>query len=272
MDTVMGERGGPQFVPRPSDWRPGGVAPWLDPARVGRSMASDPHVSSDRIVRTVPSGSSLPLLTVQSVRSALAVAPDARSTTRFDGDGRASAVLATIYDDTGPSGLVEAHVVLTRRAHHLRQHSGEVSFPGGRQDPGETLWQTALREAHEEVGLDPSVPREIGRLDHLRTVTSESFIVPFVAALDHRPELVAHPGEVDEVLRVPISELLLPEVFREEIWRFGDQERPMWFFDLVGDTIWGATASMLHNLLALVTGTFDPSDRPSPWDPRRIPR
>jgi hypothetical protein len=103
-------------------------------------------------------------------------------------------------------------------------------------------------------------------------VTSESFIVPFVAALDLRPELVAHPGEVDEVLHVPISELLLPEVFREEIWRFGDQERPMWFFDLVGDTVWGATASMLHNLLALITGTFDPSDRPSPWDPRGISR
>ena len=64
---------------------------------------------------------------------------------------RASAVLAPLYEVDG-----EAHVVLTRRAQHLRTHRGEVSFPGGGEEPGESLWQTALREAEEEVALDPA--------------------------------------------------------------------------------------------------------------------
>ena len=158
-------------------------------------------------------------------------------------------------------------MVLTRRAQHLRSHRGEVSFPGGRQEPGETHWETALREAREEIALDPSEVRAIGQLDHLRTVTSESFIVPFVAELPGRPELVADPGEVEKVLHVPLAELLLDGVFHEELWSIGGQQRPIFFFDLVGDTIWGATAAMLRNLLAIVTGTFDPSDRPTPWGP-----
>lgn len=178
-------------------------------------------------------------------------------------------MLAALYDDStdqdGPDRL--AHVVLTRRAQHLRSHRGEVSFPGGTQEPGESFWETAVREAHEEVALDPALVTPIGELDHLRTVTSESFIVPLVAELPHRPELRAHPGEVERVLHVPLSELLAEEVFHEEVWSIGGQERAIYFFDIVGDTIWGATAAMLRNLLALVTGTFDPSDRQSPWGP-----
>lgn len=257
----MSQRGGAQIVPRPPTWREGGPAPWHDPARLDSTRRSASHaVSSTEDARTSPL-----IVTVDDVRSALALAPDARPSERFADDGRASAVLALLYDALGPHDAIEAHVVLTRRARHLRQHSGEISFPGGRQDPGETLWDTAVREALEEIALDPAAPQPIGQLDHLRTVTSESFIVPFVATVEGRPDLRPHPGEVDAVLHVPLSELLSPEVFREEIWRFGEQERPMWFFELLGDTVWGATASMLRNLLALVTGTFDPADRPPPW-------
>jgi len=157
--------------------------------------------------------------------------------------------------------------VLTRRAQHLRSHRGEVSFPGGAQEPGEDFWTTAVREAFEEVALDPALPTPIGELDHLRTVTSQSFIVPLVAELPGRPELVAHPGEVEQILHVSLAELLLPEVFHEEIWTIGGQQRPIFFFEIEGDTIWGATAAMLRNLLAIVTGTFDPGDRPTPWGP-----
>ena len=97
--------------------------------------------------------------------------------------GRASAVLAALYDEDG-----EAHVVLTRRAWHLRSHRGEVSFPGGGRDPGEDLADTARREAWEEVQLDPSSIEMVGELDHLSTFTSRSWIVPFVAVLPGRPE------------------------------------------------------------------------------------
>ena len=96
----------------------------------------------------------------------------------------------------------------------------------------------------------------VGELDHLSTITSGSFIVPYVGIVPGRPDLRPDAAEVDAVLHVPLSELLLPEVFREEMWLLGSLERPIVFFDLVGDTIWGATASMLRQLLGLITGTL----------------
>lgn len=239
-------RGGRQVIPRPASIRPGRPAPWAD-------LPAD---------RRRPD--------VAAVRAALAAAPPPRPTDREDAGVRASAVLAALYDQDG-----EAHVILTRRAQHLRSHRGEVSFPGGGQDPGEDLWRTALREAEEEVALDPAAVTRLGELDHLRTVTSTSYIVPYVAELAGRPELVPAPEEVELVLHVPLSELLADGVFREERWGIAPMDRPIWFFEIVGDTIWGATAAMLRNLLALVTGTYDPADHPTPWstppDPVRRP-
>ena len=80
-------------------------------------------------------------------------------------------------DDAGNAG-----VLLTRRSTALRNHAGEISFPGGRIDPGETEVAAALREANEEVGLDPAAVEVIGELDHLATVVSRSHIVPVIAA------------------------------------------------------------------------------------------
>ncbi len=164
---------------------------------------------------------------------------------------RPSAVLVPLYDHEG-----EAWVVLTRRAAHMRSHSGEVSFPGGGQEPGDVdLVATALREAYEETSLDRESVEIIGELDHLATVTSRSFIVPFVGVVPGRPRLTPHAEEVEAILHVPLSELLLEGVFREERWGFGAVQRPIVFFELVGDTVWGATAAMLRQLLGLVTGT-----------------
>ena len=101
--------------------------------------------------------------------------------------------------------------MLTRRAAHLRSHSGEVSFPGGGIEPGDAdLRATALREAWEETALDPASVEIIGELDHLSTITSGSFIVPYVGVLPGRPELQPSAGEVDAVLHVPLAELLAP--------------------------------------------------------------
>ena len=146
-------------------------------------------------------------------------------------------------------------VVLTRRAQHLRSHRGEVSFPGGGQDHGEELLATALREAREETAMDTSHIEIIGELDHLETVMSRSYIVPFVGALAGRPVLEASPDEVELILRVPLDDLLADGVFREERWGLPPLDRPLMFFEIVGDTIWGATAAMLRNLLAVATGT-----------------
>jgi 8-oxo-dGTP pyrophosphatase MutT (NUDIX family) len=162
----------------------------------------------------------------------------------------ASAVLVPLFD--GPGGM---QVVLTRRAWGLRTHRGEVSFPGGRCDPGESFAEAALREAWEEIALDPSSVELLGELDHLTTVTRRAYIVPVLGLLPGRPELRPNPGEVDEALLVPLAELLHPEVFREERWGSEELHRPVYFFELVGDTVWGATAAMLRQLLAVLTDT-----------------
>jgi hypothetical protein len=84
-----------------------------------------------------------------------------------------------------------------------------------------------------------------------------------VAVLPGRPDaLVASPHEVEAILHVPVSELLLDEVFREELWPIGELYRPITFFELEGDTVWGATAAMLRQLLAIATGTDDGSLEP----------
>ena len=104
-------------------------------------------------------------------------------------DARHSAVLIVLSE--GPLG---AEVLLTRRSMQMRSHRGEISFPGGRCDPGETPVETALREAEEEVGLDMGRPTVVGELEHLSTIVSRSYIVPVVATLDERLELEPRHG------------------------------------------------------------------------------
>ena len=177
-------------------------------------------------------------------------------------DGAApSAVLVPLFEDGG------LHVVLTRRAWGLRTHRGEVSFPGGRVEAGESTHDAALREAFEEVALEPSSVELAGELDHLTTVTRRAYIVPVLGLLGGRPQLTPNPGEVDEVLIVALAELLAPEVFREERWGTEEVHRPVYFFELVGDTVWGATAALLRQLLTLLLG-IDPGS-PTDLDPAR---
>lgn len=167
-----------------------------------------------------------------------------------------SAVLVLLYEHQR-----EPWVVLTRRSWHLRHHAGEVSFPGGRREPSDAdLWATALREATEEIGLDPDSVTRIGRLDSFVTVGSRSLVCPYVATVDAVPELVADPVEVEQVLHVPLSELTDSEAWREEIWVLDAAlggERTMTFFELPGDTVWGATAAVLRRLLSVATVGVD---------------
>jgi 8-oxo-dGTP pyrophosphatase MutT (NUDIX family) len=227
-------RGGYQEIPRPPGTQEGRPAPWRDVPRPDRTPALDRLL--DRLASFGP-----PIIHPTGM-------PD-------QGPTRQSAVLAPLYEDadTGPT------VVLTRRADHLRSHRGEVAFPGGRAEPGDVdLAATALREAHEEMALDPTAVRLVGRLDGLQTYSSRSEIHAFVGVLEHRPDLVPEAGEVDAILHVPLAELVEDGVYREERWSFGGMgDRPMHFFELVGDTVWGATARMLRQLL-LIALDLDP--------------
>lgn len=229
MVAIPEGRGGPQKIPRPPGTRIGAPAPWAD-------LAPDERRPSIGVVRDV-----------------LAEAPDPNpAPAELLGSARASAVLAPLYEhpDHGPT------LVFTRRAWHLRSHAGEVSFPGGgAEDDDRTLWDTALRESQEEVGLAPETVEFLGEIDHLQTVTSRSFIVPFVGLLDGPPTLRANPNEVDSILHVPVAELLDPAIYRQERWGVPGLNRPIHFFELVGDTLWGATAAMLVDLLSRITGT-----------------
>lgn len=155
----------------------------------------------------------------------------------------------------------EPMVLLTRRSPALRSHTHEVSFPGGRHDDDDRdLVTTALREAEEEVALAPASVRVVGELDRFVTGGSGSMVHPFVARLDAPPQgLTPNPGEVEAILEVPLRELLLNEVWREELWsRDGGTAWPVTFFELVGDTVWGATGNMLRQLLTLATDPGDP--------------
>jgi hypothetical protein len=92
-----------------------------------------------------------------------------------------------------------------------------------------------------------------GELDHLATVASRFVLAPFVGVLAERPALTPNPDEVDRAFDVALAELLDDDVFREERWMILGEERPVFFFELVGDTVWGATARILYQLLALLT-------------------
>ena len=225
-------RGGPQLIPRPASFRPGPGAPW---SRAGAAMPA--HV------------------VVADVRAALArrgptpeLPHEVPGVTLPGTARRPAAVLCALFDEDH-----QCNVVLTRRSSRLRSHTHQVSFPGGRIDRGETAVEAALREAHEEVGLDPATVDVFGQLSSLSTFANPAPITPFVAELPGRPLLRPNPAEVERAFTVPLIELTHPDVYSEELWRFPDgSEQPMSFFELVGDTVWGATARMLRELLDLV--------------------
>ena len=156
-----------------------------------------------------------------------------------------SAVLVPIYLDPVDA---RPHAVFTKRRDDMRRHAGEISFPGGRRDDGDRdLIHTALREAHEEIGLDPSAVQVIGALQPTSTFVTSYSIYPFVGLIDPGAQWTLQAQEVDSVLEFSIAdvhagqgrELLVRRgmPFRTDVYRVGDH------------TIWGATARIVADLL-----------------------
>jgi 8-oxo-dGTP pyrophosphatase MutT (NUDIX family) len=140
------------------------------------------------------------------------------------------------------------HVVLTRRRADLRRHAGEISFPGGRQDPGDAdLSATALREAHEEIGLAPDGVELLGELPPIATFATNYLIHPFVGLIEPGQRWQISPREVDVVLELPLGDLEASRT-RTEIERRGITFETDAFV-LDGNLIWGATFRILADLL-----------------------
>ena len=154
-----------------------------------------------------------------------------------------SAVLAPLYVD--PAG--DLHAVFTKRRDDLRRHAGEISFPGGRQDPGETLLETALREAHEEIGLPPEAVDVLGALEPTPTLVTNYAIYPFVGLIEPGFEWVIGETEVAEVLELRIGDLRAAYGERRLVRKGIPFRTPT--YEVGGHLIWGATGRVLQDLL-----------------------
>ncbi len=189
----------------------------------------------------------MPLLAVADVRRVLApFSIGGEIDPLFDG-ARVSAVLVALSD--GPQG---AEVLLTKRSMSVGTHQGQISFPGGRVDDGETIVQAAVREAYEEVGLDSALPQPFSELSHLNTRVSMSYIVPIVAEVPHGLDLEPQTAEVDRVFWVPLVDFEVPGVHRSELWYEGETPREVHFYDVADENVWGVTGAMLYELLGIL--------------------
>ena len=163
---------------------------------------------------------------------------------------RHAAALLLLYPGDGDWWLP-----LTVRASTLPHHTGQVSLPGGRLNAGETIEQAALREAHEEVGLPPSAVAVLGQLTPLPIPVSGHLLHPVVGVAASRPRFTIAEGEVDRLLETRLSHLREPSTVR---WQERIRERPpggimqVPYFDVEGAQVWGATAMVLAELLAVL--------------------
>ena len=153
-----------------------------------------------------------------------------------------AAVLVPVVDRPEPT------IIFTERLKTMRKHPGQISFPGGRIDPGDSdAVSAALREAEEEIGLPPGEVEVIGTADPYRTITGFE-ITPVIGVLPPGLELAPHPGEVASMFEAPLAWLLDPRrhVVRTVEWQ--GRERCYYEIEWHGRRIWGATAAMIVNL------------------------
>jgi 8-oxo-dGTP pyrophosphatase MutT (NUDIX family) len=160
---------------------------------------------------------------------------------------RKAGVLILLYPKAG-----RLRLLLTRRTERVNQHRGQISLPGGEQHHGESIEATALRETTEELGVDLGAVRVLGRLTPLYIPPSNFCIYPIVAHI--APPLGFRPqaDEVAEVIEPPVDHLCDPACVRRETWFYGGQDHEVPFYEYEGHKIWGATAMVLAEFLALL--------------------
>ena len=166
---------------------------------------------------------------------------------------RPAAVLIPIYKKD-----CEYHVLLTKRTEELEYHKGQICFPGGsHHDKDGSLKDTALREAYEEVGIQPEDVEILGELDSMGTLTSNFLITPFVGAIPYPYEFTVSRHEIDELVEVPLSALADDSNYWEEIRSAEGVTGKASFFRYKDKVIWGATARILKQLVDLAFNKTD---------------
>jgi 8-oxo-dGTP pyrophosphatase MutT (NUDIX family) len=181
------------------------------------------------------------------LRMATAPRPGHRAYFEVEGTCLKAGVLVLLYERDG-----ELRLLLTRRTELVLHHRGQISFPGGEQHPGESLEATALREAAEELGLDLGPVRVLGKLTPLFIPPSNYCIYPTVAFLPGAPDFKPQPDEVAEVIEVPVGHLAAPGNLLLETWTIGSRTVNVPYYAYSACKIWGATAMVLAEFLALL--------------------
>jgi 8-oxo-dGTP pyrophosphatase MutT (NUDIX family) len=159
--------------------------------------------------------------------------------------GTPAAVLVAVTDRPEPG------LILTVRRENLRTHAGQVAFPGGRIDPGEDAIAAAVREAHEEILLDPKAVEVIGVIPPYRTVTNYS-VTPVIGVIPADLPLAPHEQEVAELFEAPLAFVLDAANQQKRSALFRGRERHYYEIDWNGRRIWGATAAMIVNLSRMI--------------------
>jgi 8-oxo-dGTP pyrophosphatase MutT (NUDIX family) len=165
----------------------------------------------------------------------------------FPSDARLAAGLLLLYP--GERG---ASIPLTVRASGLRRHAGQISLPGGATDPGETLAQAAVREAHEEIGIDPAAVRILGELTPVYVLVSGFTLHPVVGITHQRPTFAPAAHEVDAIVEVSIEDLKDASSIRQGTRTREGVAIEYPYFDLMGHQVWGATAMILGEFICLL--------------------
>ena len=198
----------------------------------------------------------------EDFRERLRNALTSRSPRRFSQEGaRDASVLIPIV------GASEPTLIFTVRTDTLPSHKGQIAFPGGSADPEDASpIETALRETHEEIGLEPTRVDVLGRLDSFPTFVSGFVVTPVVGWLDHEPDLVPNPAEVATILHVPVAEL--SEEIRSEAG-FSHQEKtyPTEAWVWQDNVIWGVTARIVRSFLWSLSqaGLAEPPPKTTSW-------
>lgn len=158
-------------------------------------------------------------------------------------DVRQAAVLIPLYVDAG-----QLWTLLTKRSEALPTHKGQIAFPGGALESGETAWDGALRETHEEIGVEPSKVLRLGQLDQAST-PSGFHIVPCVGAVPFPLDTTINRDEIDELIPLPLTAFANPAMVEERAVTVDGVERMLRVYHVGGRQIWGLTARILQDLL-----------------------